>query len=314
MIGSEVKRFESLKKLVILLRHLFVVLQVAILVMVSLCILYVIFAYVFNSEALNFLNPFINGVIDFIASVFGNSIKESQDGIDGRVVLFILLGIVAVVFIIQLRMACDSGVKVVEKKITEARLKEENVKNKKLQDDMHNNIVSQNHYLIAAQIRVKSLFKESLTSESYSDEELANFKKDASSKFLSKVRALAGITLTEDEDYILISSNSLNNLDYVVTYLWKISEELKAEFRTKKVGFRAKLAVDCYRAGKSTKVVFEMIKPLLDLNANNEVLCFGNFKNRYDMIQNTQYMVVVKGKYELKDGGEDTVWSLVKKD
>ena len=313
MIGSEVKRMESLKKTIGVAGNICMVLQIIVLLVVFACTLYIIFG-ILENHSLDFLTPYMEAIKSFVISVFGSSIKESQDGIDGRLVLFILAGLLLTFFIVQLRLACNTYSKIVDKKIVAAREKEEADFNKQLEKDMHTDIIKQSHYLLAVQIRAKSLFKDTLTNEVHSLDEIVASKNDAITKFVAHMKQIRGIAFSKDGEIILISSSDINTLDDVVTEIWYIANALKAEYRTKKIGIRTKVAVDSYNPSKSIKNVYKSIRPLLDLNANNEVLCFGNFRNRYNLLENTQYMICIKGQYELGENGDETVWSLVKKD
>ena len=313
MIIGNVKSMETLKKAVNITGHICMLLQIIILTLVFICTLYIIFG-ILNNSSLEFLTPFMEQIKTFVISIFGDSIKESQDGIDGRLVLFILAGMLLAFFVIQLRMACGTYSKVVDQKIVEARQKEENEFNKHLAENLHKNITSQKNFLLAIQIRIKSLYRESLTTEVHTDEDLAKYKDEAINKFVQQIRTTEGITLSGDGEIILISANDVEILDGVVTRIWNIANKLKAEYRNVKIGFRAKVAVDVYSSEQRIKDVFKLIRPLLDLNATNEVLCFGNFRNRYQMLPEQGYNIIVKGQYELGGEGDETVWSMVKKD
>lgn len=312
MFGKSVKSLEFLKRCVTLSGHLCMVLQIVVLSLVFICALYIVFG-VFEKSSLEFLAPLMDNIKSFVVSILGDSIKESQDGIDGRLVAFILAGALITFFIVQLRMACNTYSKVVDKKIVEAREEEEKKFNLELEDDMHKGLLRQSNYLLAIQIQVKSLYKESLTHESHSAEEIYNYKMESIEKFYSQIKTLNGVDISRDEDVILINSKNINNIDTIISAVWHVSDQLKAEYRTKKIGFRAKVAVDSYSPYKKFEWVYKQIRPLLGLNANNEVLCFGNFRNRYNLLENCQYTVCIKGQYELNAGSDETVWSIVKK-
>ena len=217
-------------------------------------------------------------------------------------------------FVVQLKMACNTYSKTLDKQIVYARSKEEKEFNQKLEEDVHKGLMRQHNYLLAIQIRVKSLFKESLTAETHSAEVIYKYKMEALKNFLSQLKTLNGVNVSQDGDIILINSEDINNIDRIVSAIWKISDQIKADLRTHKIGFRARLAVDAYSSYKSLEWVYKQIRPLLGLNTNNEVLCFGNFRNRYELLDNPQHMIVVKGQYKLNSDNDETIWSLVKKD
>ena len=309
---NNVKNMETLKKIVNIFYNICMILQIIIFTLIFICILYIIFG-VFNNNMLDFLTPLMEGIKSFIISTFGTSIKESQDGIDGRLVLFILTGFLTSFFVIQLKMACELYSKKIDKKIIQIKENEEYKMNIELQSNMERRVAKQTSFLIAVQFRTKSLFKESYTSELHTEEDIVNSKNEAVNKFVKQMSDNHGIHLSKDGDILILYSDNINNVDDIVNKIQKVLNQIKAELKLKNIGIRAKIAIDSYITGTPVKTVYGKIKHLLDITSNNEILCLGNFKNRYNLIRNCQYVISIKGRYALNGNEEETVYNLMKK-
>ena len=46
-------------------------------------------------------------------------------------------------------------------------------------------------------------------------------------------------------------------------------------------------------------------------NIPNEILCYGNFCNRYELIKKPHFEAFLKGTYDITE--DENVWALVKK-
>lgn len=312
MVIDNVKKFERILKLIKISEHICMFLQIIVLLIIFLCTLHIVLGILHN-HALDFINPFIELLKSFTTTLFGQSIKQSQDGIDGREVLFILFAVMVVFFISQLKLALSSIEKNFQKKIVEEKERVEEAFNDQLKQELHDQILSQNSFVLAVQFRIKWLVKGSIGEASPTPEELKNVKMEAAGKFFESIRTYNGLKFSRDNDILIISCGNINEVDNVVNKVWEEIDKLKAEYKEKKYGIRVKLLIDSHKALASVNSVYKKISSLFGLNANNEILCYGNFKNRYELMKDSQYYIAVKGKYEMLDGREETVWSLVKK-
>ncbi len=311
-MSLSVKYFEKLKQLVKLLEHACIGAQILVLLAVFLCSLSVILA-VFHSHMLDFMNPFFDLIKNWTTSMFGTSIKSTHPDIDGRLVLFVVFGIVLAFFISQIKMALHSFCDVVHSKMVKTKIKVQEDFNKQLKNDIEEDIMSQSHFLMAVQIRIKSVLKDNIRGDAPTPEEMEATKVEIITKFFDQVKLIKGLRFSKDNDILLLSSNNINNFDEINTGVGIIIEALRVEYKAKKINIRTRLAVTVYKMTTPMITAYKSIKPLLELNALNDLLCFGNFKNRYELVPNRKYNIAVKGKYDLNTGHEETIWSVVKK-
>lgn len=71
------------------------------------------------------------------------------------------------------------------------------------------------------------------------------------------------------------------------------------------------MAIDVYTNKVLLKDVYADLKTLLTLNMPNEILCYGNFCNRYELMKKPQFEAYLKGTYDITD--DENIWALVKK-
>ena len=311
-MSLSVKSFEKLKQIVKFFEHTCIALQIVVLLAVFLCCLDVILA-VFHNNALDVINPFFDFIRGWVTSMFGANIKSTHPDIDGRLVLFVVFGIVLAFFISQIKMALHSFCVVIHSKIVTTKMKVEEDFNKKLKSDIEQDIMDQSNFLMAVQIRIRSVIKDQIGNDGPSIDDMEAAKVEIINKFFEQIKLVKGLRFSKDNDILLLSSTSINNFDLVNTSVSTIIENLRVEYKAKKINVRTRMAVTVYKMTTPMVTAYKSIKPLLDLNALNELLCFGNFRNRYELIANRKYNRAVKGKYDLNNSTEETVWSVVKK-
>ncbi len=310
MAVGKVKNLNRIKKGVNILSQIFMLFQILFVIIVLLCSLF-LFLGLLKNHALDFLTPFITFAKGFVHTVFGSSVKSSQPEIDGEVVLFILINIFLVFVFAQLKLACKRYSEIVDKKIVEERIKEEESFNRELELELERNLLAQKNFLLIVRIKAKPIVRDSVRSAMVPKEEIEKANNDVMAKFFAEIKTVPGLSFSKDNDILLISSNKFEIIDTAFMKVYEIIDTLKSDYRAQKILLRSRMAVDVYKSNVSLKTVYENIRPLIDLNANNEILCFGNFNNRYKLIQKPKYRIYIKGQYDINDQSE-TVWALVK--
>ena len=313
MVANNVKKFEGIVKLIKFSENMCMFLQIVVILIVFLCTLHIVLG-IFHNHTLDFINPYIDSLKSFTTTMFGEAIKQGKDGVDGREVLFILFAVLVVFFVSQVKIALNSIEKDFQYKIIEEKEKREVAFNNELKQELKNQILMQSSFILAIQFKIKWLMKGTIGEYAPTTEEMQNVKMEAISRFFESMKTFGDLKFSRDNDILIIASNNIDDIDNVLN---KVSEEiskLKVQYKEKKYGIRVKLIIDSCKKFSSVNSVYKNIVPLLGLNATNEILCYGNFKNRYELIKNTRYYVAVKGKYELTDGREETVFSIIKKD
>lgn len=313
MAVNNVKKYEGIKNLLKLAGNLSNGLQILVIFFVILCITHIILG-VCDSHLLDFADPLIKSLKDFTTMLFGTSIKHSQDGIDGREVLFILFSIVLSYFLSQLKLIFDSYIKAAERKIVEEKQKAENAVNRELQRELEREALAQTSFVFAIQFKIRWLTKESLGVLPPTPEELSKVKMEALGKFYENIKTFPGLKFSKDDDVLILSGSNINDVDKTISKVWELINSLKAQYKLNKYGIRVKLVIDSHKPSEPFSAIYKKLTPLFGLNAYNELLCYGNFKHRYELIKDAEYYISVKGRYDIVGASEDTIWTLIKKD
>ena len=311
-MAENVKNLERFKKVIKFIAHVCTLSQIIILLMVFICMLYIACG-VFEIHLLDFTKPFIEFTKSITVFFFGETIHSNTPDVDGKIVLFVLVNMLLAFFVSQLKIACLSFVKKIDKRIVDAKNAIEKQFNETLQAKMRQDTMAQSHFIIAIQFHLRFLMADGFGITAPTEEEMEKTKYDIISKFFEQIKMMPDLRFTKDGEILLISSGDIKNVDTVMNRIWDIFDTIKAEYKAQKFGVRIRAAIQSYRSTDSANAAYRKIRPLLDLNAVNEMLCFGNFRNRYELIPDNNYIVAIKGKYDLKTGTEESVWYLVKK-
>jgi len=312
MVVDNTKNFEKLKRFVQIIENIATGCQIVVLILVLLCGLHVIVS-VFEGHALDALEPFFDLIRNFVTDMFGQSVNKNLDGVDGREVLFILLGIIVAVFLQQLKMGFNTTVKNIQRTIVKEKERVENEFNEELKQNFINDILEQDSFVMALQFKERWLIKDSLGEIPPTQEEQDRVRLEIISKFYNRIKNIEGLKFSKDGEILILAGNNIEQLDSVINTLWENIIAIKAEYKEKKYGVRIKMLIDTHKHSRPINAVYKKIAPLFNLNANNEILSLGNFKNRYELMEDNQYYLAVKGKYDMADGHGETVWTLMKK-
>ncbi len=311
MAPGRVKDWNRIKKGINILSQVFMLAQIILVIIVLLCSLY-LFLGLMNNHSLDFCVPLILWAKGFIHTLFGSSVKSSQPEIDGEVVLFIFVNIFLVFFVSQAKLTCKRCCELIDKRIVEARIREESMLNTQLRKDLEHDMRKLNNFLFIIRLRAKPLVRDTVRSSAVPKEEIVKANEEVMSKFFAEIKNVPGLSFSKNGDVLLVSSGNFDNIDNTTVKVFEILEQLKNEYRPRKIILRNRMAVDAFKSTNYLESIFNNISPLLDLNANNEILCYGNFQERYKLVPNPKLYTYVKGKYDIKSEGE-TIWALVKK-
>ena len=310
MAVGKVKTLNRIKKGVTILSQIFMLCQIIFVIIVLLCSLY-LFLGLLKSHAFDFLTPFIAFAKSFIHTVFGSAIKSTQPEIDGEIVLYVFINIFLVFVFAQMKLACKRYVETVDKQIVQERLKEEEAFNRELESELQRDLLAQKNFILLVRLKARPIVRDTVKSSMVPKEEIEKANNDIISKFFEEIKALPGLSFSKDGDILLISSSKFELFENTVTKVFELIDTLKSDYRAKKILLRSRMAADVYKSNVSVKDAYKNIRPLIDLNANNEILCFGNFNNRYKLIKNPKFRIYIKGQYDINSQNE-TVWALVK--
>ncbi len=308
---NKIKNLRYLRILCTFLSNLMMVSQIILIVLMLLLSVHAFFQLLHNTS-FDFMVPAADWARSVVKLIFADTIKASREDIDGEIVVFLVMNLIIVFILAQLKVAFKRYGEELDKKIVEEKAKEEVAFNQGLKDELQRNIASYNSYMIGFRMKATSLVADSM--QIYGAEEIDSEAVEAEvmAKFIAVVRTLPSVNISKEDNILVITSNKFETVDVTISTIQDTIAQLKKEFRSKKIVVKTRLAIDAYKALTPPKKVFGLVKPLLSLNSGSDVLCYGNFNNRYSLLKTQHYEVYIKGKYDIGNS-EETIWSLVKK-
>lgn len=305
-----VKGLEKQKQICHIFEQIMILIQVVSLFVVFLVSLYW-FLELINNHALSFLDSIMNFVKELMKSQFGEELKKGQAGVDGS--LFIFIAFVGVVIYIssQIKIFLKFQQASLEKAIVKKKEEETIAFNKQLQSDVKDKIMSYKNVIILVNIHLKSFLRDFYQSHNEAKQVDPRQEEIVLVALYNMLKTIQGCNFSKDGKTLIISSKNFDNVDTILLKIDEALTHLQAQLKARKLTISTNMAIDVFPNGVQLKDVYADLKSLLKLNMPNEILCYGNFCNRYEQVKEPKFEAFLKGTYEITD--DENIWSLVKK-
>ncbi|HIS36413.1 TPA: hypothetical protein IAC10_07260 [Candidatus Scatousia excrementigallinarum] len=304
------KSLEKLKKITIISGHILTVLQIISIILILIVSLYWFFELT-EIHLLDFMLPFIDGIKSSMQANFGEQLKKGQAGLDGSLFIFIALTGLCIYIIAQLKIFASHTEKVLTKRIIITKQKEEEAFNIQLNLEKQRALMEYKNIVILISISLKSLLKDMYQTEN-DNKRIDKRQEDAALvAFYNMLKTIPGCGFSKDGSTLIITAKRFELVDIILLKIDESLNTLKREYKLKKIALNANMAIDVYTNKVLLKDVYADLKTLLTLNMPNEILCYGNFCNRYELMKKPQFEAYLKGTYDITD--DENIWALVKK-
>lgn len=264
-----------------------------------------------NHQFLAFLTPVADNIIEFMRMKFETSSDKGAIGADNSLFLFILFMGVIVLAVTQLKTSADMAIKKIGKLITQIKLKQEDEFNAQLRAEADQVILAYRNVVFIAKFSVRRKFMDDLRSEEEVEKEQKEKEFQLLCDFYNRIKESPCCKFAKNGDLLIVNLKGFAHVDKLLYYVTKALEDIKAEMKRDGWIVRSYCAIDAYDDKALIKDVYYDLQILLKLNLHNEIICYGNFCNRYYMEANNLFEAYLKGVYELTE--PENVWSLVKK-
>ena len=308
---NKVKSYKQQKDILLIWINVAMVVQILLVVLILLLSLHA-FLLLLNNHLFDFMNPVVAFAKDFIKFFFGNTIKGSRPEVDGELVAFIFVVAFVVFIVAQLKIATKITCDKLDKKIVEEKRIEEERVNRELQAELQKNISSNSSFMLALAFNVVPLTVDSMQIYGEKPIDSEKYETEIRAKLITAFKTISGAMVSKSNDSLILVCHDFNKIDAVLSSVQGIVQTLKKEYRPQKAVLKVRYSIDCFKLSTPAGTVYKGLISLLGLNKPNEILCYGNFNNRYKLVKESQYSIYVNGQYEL-NGKEETVWALVKK-
>ncbi len=304
------KNLEKLKKLVIVSGHILTLVQIIAIILILLVSLYWFFELT-EIHMLDFMTPFIESIKSLMQANFGEQLKKGQAGLDGSLFIFIALTGLLIYTVAQLKIFITYTEKTLTKSIIKTKQKEEEEFNIQLNIEKQRTLMQYKNIVILVNITLKSLLKDMYQTQN--DSKHIDKRQEAAAlvSFYNMMKTLPGCGFSKDGNILIITAKKFELVDSILLKINETLQTLRREYKMKKIDMNTNMAIDVYTDKVLLKDVYTDLKTLLKLNMPNEILCYGNFCNRYELMKKPQFEAYLKGTYDITD--DENIWALVKK-
>ncbi len=298
--------YKGLIKVLEFLLNIMFVLQIALMITVFLTATYWFFDLI-DSTAFAFAKPLADNVSDFVRLFYQEDIEIGGVYIDGSLLLFDILALIAVFLITKSKFYVYRWIEYVEASIKLCLREIEDNFNKELQLEAESRILRYNNVAMLVQFEIKNTLV---------DCERNNLKEkedEAFKIFYMALKSVGGCKFAKTDDKMLILLDNFQRVDNLLNFVDVTINRIRANFKKDKWALFSYVAVDVYDAKTDLRTeVYPILEKLVSLHHKNEALCLGNFNLRYSLNKNPMYKLYMKGAYNIVD--ECDVYAMVKKD
>lgn len=286
--------------------NLMFVLQIGLMIVVFLTATYW-FLDLINCSAFEFARPLAETISDFVRLFYQEDIEIGGVYIDGSLLLFDILALIAVFLITKSKFYVYRTMEQIEGLI-KIYLKEYEEKfNQELQQEAEDRIKQCNNVAVLVQFEVKNMYVD------YEQGSPKAKQEEAFKIFYSAIKPLAGCKFAKTGDKMLILMENFQRVDNLLNFVDMTISKIRANMKKEKWALFSFVAVDVYSSKSDFKSeIYPVLEKLLSLRHKNEAICLGNFNLRYKLNKEQMYTLFLKGSYNIVD--ECDVFALVKKD
>lgn len=298
--------YKGLIKTFEFLLNIMFVLQIALMITVFLTATYW-FLDLIGSSAFEFVRPLAESITDFVRLFYQEDIEIGGVYIDGSLLLFDILALVAVFLITKSKFYVYRWIEYVEASIKICLKEIEDKFNKELQQEMEERILQCNKVAMLVQFEMKNALIDS-------ERDNIKEKEDEAFKiFYMALKSVGGCKFAKTDDKMLILLDNFQRVDNLLNFVEMTINRIKANMKKDKWTLYSYVAVDVYGTNSDLKTdVYPVLEKLLKLHHRDAMLCLGNFNLRYKLNNEPMYTLAMKGSYNIVD--ECDVFVIVKKD
>ncbi|MDR1167444.1 MAG: hypothetical protein LBK53_00950 [Heliobacteriaceae bacterium] len=293
--------YNLFQKILKLLVNLIFILQIVLTLTVFTVTMYWLMSLL-GQNSFDFALPLADFAASTVHIFFNGNINGGS--FDGTFLVFDIAALLLVFIGNKLKMYIYGLMEDVYFSIEKCNRQEEDNLNEDLQKDYEKSIRRMANSALLLDFELKSLFEDMNISSSAS---LKEAEEQVLKTFYNDVRPFGKCARTGNR--VLIMLNDFKKTDSLLKYIDESLNKIRKELRSNRCMLNVCTALETYDADTPAKKVYELLSKLINLKIKNEIVCFGNFRLRYELELVQSYLTVNKGIYT---GVE--VWALVKKD
>ncbi len=284
--------------------------QIILMVIIFAFVMYWFFD-VINCQYLAFLTPVANNISEFMHQYFADSLSKGATKTDGSLFIFIMILLITIGALTQLKSFAITASKKVVRIIDKIKIKNEDEFNAQLRAEADQAILAYRNVILITKLAVKRRVVDDTRTEEEKAKENEEMLDKLVCEFYNRIKGAPCCKFAKNGDQLVVTLKGFTHVDKLLYYVDKALEDLRTEMRKDGWILRSYAAIDAFDDKALLKDVYFDLQILLKLNLYNEIICYGNFCNRYYMEPKNLFEAYLKGVYDTTE--PENVWTLVKK-
>ncbi len=264
-----------------------------------------------NYQYLAFLTPVANNIIDFMHAYFEESLNKGANNTDGSLFLFIMFLVIVITFLSQMKSFSASAIRRLSRTIDRVKSKKEDEFNAQLRAEADQAILAYRNVVLIVRLAVKRRMLDDRRTEEEKAKEAQEMSDKLICELYSRIKESPCCKFAKNGDQLVVTLKGFTHVDKLLYYVDKALEDMRTELRKDNYILKSYAAIDAFDDKALLKDVYYDLQILLKLNLYNEIVCYGNFCNRYYMESKNLFEAYLKGVYDTTE--PENVWTLVKK-
>ena len=302
--------FNLMKKLLKMFLDLAFMSQIILMVIIFAFVMYWFFD-VINCQYLAFLTPVADNISEFMHEYFADSLSKGATKTDGSLFIFIMILLVTIGALTQVKSFAIAVCKKVSRIIDKIKIKNEDEFNAQLRAEADQAILAYRNVILITKLAVKKRVVDDTRTEEEKTKENEEMLDKLVCEFYNRIKSAPCCKFAKNGEQLVVTLKGFTHVDKLLYYVDKALEDLRTEMRKEGWLLRSYSAIDAFDDKALLKDVYFDLQILLKLNLYNEIICYGNFCNRYYMEPKNLFEAYLKGVYDTTE--PENVWTLVKK-
>ena len=283
----------------------------------------ILVVFMFLVTAYWFLNLLDIGLFNFMAdtadaitasmhNIYDEKIIIGKNELDPALLVFDILGMVILVGFNFLKEFNIQKMKEIDSALEKIRVQREAKFNKKLQAEFEAKMKVYSNYAIIVTFIAKNLFVENVYMRAEPNTGAKEYEELAFKTLYAAVKDIPNCKFAKNGSQLILTSNRFDSIDKVLTTIDLATARIRQNFKKEKWLITNYMAVETYDNKTTIKEVYPTLIKLVKLKVPNEILCLGNFNLRYGLLSRKLFNAYLNGLYDLGDGQDTNIYSLVK--
>lgn len=288
--------------------------QIFLMVTIFLTSLYWLFNLI-NIGLFNFAEPFASWIYNLVILTYKKEVILSGTNVDGTILFFDVIALIFTFIITIIKSYIYKLIEFFEYNLVVKRKQVEQKMNEELEEDSVNFIKKYKKAAIVIEFHAKNNEVDKFWGGD-PNEGVKEHITEAVSSFYSDVKSLSGCSFIRTSDKIVVLVNNFEKIDRIVRCIQDILQQIIKNMANNNWEIYTYSAIDVFFDTMDFKSdVYPVMRKLLELQQKNEIICYGNFSLRYNLLPKPMYyLIVLKGAYTMGKGfGNHNIYTMVKK-